>query len=75
MGGFTFSVSSLNFTSVVTLLDVATVIQTGIRAQTGGGTQWTMATVTYDASSGGFDLVGGVRGDTTPYSLVLAEVY
>jgi hypothetical protein len=63
MGTYTYTLSSLDFSAVLSLADVATIIQGAIQAQSGGGTLWTSATVTYDATSGGFDLVGGATGD------------
>lgn len=69
MGTFTFTVASLDFSLVSNLADVASVIQTGIQAQTGGGTLWTAATVTYDSGSGGFDLVGGEAPVTGTYPI------
>jgi hypothetical protein len=59
LGGFTFNVGSLNFSAAGSLSAVAALIQTAIQAETGGGTQWTGATVTYSNTSGGFNLVGG----------------
>ena len=62
MGTFTFPISSLDFSAVVSLADVATIVQNAIQAEVGGGALWTGATVTYDTGSGGFDLVGGAAG-------------
>lgn len=58
MGGFTFNLSNLDFTTVVTLDDVATVVETAINAQA-GGTLWTAATVIYDSLRGAFVVTGG----------------
>jgi len=49
--------TGLDFTGVVTLADVASVIQTAINAET--GVQWTAATVTWNSTRGSFDFVGG----------------
>lgn len=65
MGGFTYSLSSLNFTGAASLAAVATVLQTAIQAKTGGGAMWTSATVTYSSSYAGFLLVGGATGVVT----------
>lgn len=70
MGGFTFTLSGLNFTSAGSLSAVATIIQTAIEAESGGGGMWTGATVTYQASYngmnyGGFFLTGGANGSVT----------
>lgn len=62
MGASTYTISSLDFTGALSLADVATIIEMGIQAETGGGALWTAATVTYDSGSGGFDLVGGTTG-------------
>ena len=61
MGGFTFTVSGLDFSGAGNLGAVATIIQSAIQAESGGGTVWTSATVTYSASYGGFLLVGGAN--------------
>lgn len=63
MGGFAFLISGLNFSSAGSFAAIATILQTAIQAETGGGALWTGATVTYDATLGGFDLVGGTTGD------------
>ncbi len=63
MGTHTFTISGLDFTMAASLAAVATIIQTAIRTETGGGALWTSATVSYDASTGGFNLVGGITGD------------
>lgn len=65
MGGFTFHLTSLNFSSDASLSAVAATIQTAIRAESGGGTAWTGATVSFDATNGQFDLVSGATGADT----------
>lgn len=62
MGGFTFVVSTLDFSAAGSLAAVATIIQTGVQSKTGGGALWTGATVSYDATRGSFNLVGGATG-------------
>lgn len=62
MGAFTFTMTGLNFSSITSLANVATIIQTAIRAESGGGALWTAATVTYNATAGRFELVGGATG-------------
>lgn len=62
MGAYTFSMTGLNFSGVSTLAGVATIIQTAIQAESGGGSLWTAATVSYDATRGAFELVGGATG-------------
>lgn len=57
LGGVTNQISALDFSGASSLADIATLIEAGINAET--GTQWTAATVTYDATRGSFDFVGG----------------
>jgi len=57
MGGVTNQIDSLDFSGAADLAAIATIIQTKIRTKT--GLQWTAATVTYNATRGSFDLVGG----------------
>lgn len=59
LGAFTFDLTGLNFAAATTLSDIATILQTAIQAQAGGGTIWTGATVTYNATAQRFELVGG----------------
>ena len=71
MGGFTFTISGLNFSAAGSLAAVATIIQSAIQAESGGGTVWTSATVTYVPTAlngiayGGFQLVGGANDVVT----------
>ena len=62
MGAFTFTLSGLDFSAVLSQADVVTIIQDAIQAESGGGALWTGATVTFDSGSGGFDLIGGATG-------------
>lgn len=62
IGGTTFTLSGLNFTAAGSLSAVAAIIQAAIRAESGGGAQWTSATVTYDSIRGCFDFTGGLTG-------------
>lgn len=62
MGAFTFNLSGMDFTAAVTLANVASILQTAIQAQVGGGALWTAATVTYDVVRGAFILTGGATG-------------
>jgi hypothetical protein len=68
LGSVTNVISGLNFTSATSLADVASTIQTAIRAET--GIQWTAATVTYDATRSSFDFVGG---DTSVPAIVTVQ--
>lgn len=60
IGGVTNTMSALNFSGAASLAQVATIIQTAIRTKT--GTQWTAATVTYDATRQSFNFEGGATG-------------
>jgi hypothetical protein len=65
LGGTALTVTGLNLTTASSLSAVATALQVAIRAQ-GTGTNFTGATVTYTAASGGtpafFTLTGGTTG-------------
>lgn len=65
MGGFTFHMTAINLSAAGSLAAVAADIQIAIRAESGGGTAWTGATVTFNASTGQFDLVSGATGVDT----------
>lgn len=65
IGSFTHSFTGIDFTGDTTLANVATTIQTAIQAVTAGGTQWTSATVAYDAARGSFNFLGGAEADVT----------
>lgn len=62
LGAYTSDVTGINLSSVTTLSQVAAALQTAIRAVVAGGTDWTSATVTYNATAQRFELVGGVVG-------------
>lgn len=59
MGSFTAELDGLDFSAATSLADVASTLQTAIRAETGGGAQWTGAVVSFDAVAGAFNLTGG----------------
>lgn len=63
LGGHTHHLTAIDFTGVVTLTNIATTVQTNIRAYSAGGAAWTGATVTYDSTRKSFDLVSGAAGD------------
>lgn len=65
MGGYTATLSGLDFATATSLADVATVIQTAIRTETGGGAVWTSATVVYSSLFQGFILTGGANDVAT----------
>lgn len=62
LGAYTADLTGLNFSSATTLSQVASTLQTAIRAVSAGGTAWTSATVTYNATTQRFELVGGLVG-------------
>lgn len=62
LGAFSFDLTGLDFSAAVTLSNVATILQTAIQAQVGGGAIWTGATVTYNATAQRFELLGGATG-------------
>ena len=60
MGGVSYELTGLDFSSATSLADVATVIETAVQANTAGETLWTSATVSF--TNGSFILTGGVNG-------------
>lgn len=62
MGTHTYTMTGLDFSAAGSLATVAADIQTAVRAQSGGGTLWTAATVTYNSTVGRFELTGGATG-------------
>lgn len=65
IGAYQTTVTGITLAAVVTLADVASAIQVAIRAETGGGIDWTGATVTYNATESSFELVGGQAGNAS----------
>lgn len=65
MGGLACSLTSLDFSSATSYADVASVIQTAVRAYTAGGALYTSATVQYDSANSSFVLTGGATGANT----------
>lgn len=68
IGGVTNNFTGIDFSAASSLANVASILQTEIR--TGTGTQWTAATVTYDATRGSFDFMGG---DAVVATISIAE--
>jgi hypothetical protein len=62
MGGFTHHLTSINLSGAGSLAAVATDITTAINGYSAGGTAWTAAVVSYDATRSCFDLVSGLTG-------------
>jgi hypothetical protein len=65
MGGSTHTLTGIDLSGAGSLAAVASDVQAAIRAYSAGGTEWTGATVTYDSTSGAFDLVSGSTGADT----------
>lgn len=63
MGGTSYTVSGLDFSSATSYADIAQVVETGVNGNTAGGTLWTAATVTFDAETSSFILTGGATGE------------
>lgn len=62
LGGTSYTLSNVNFSSANSYSDIASALQTAIQANTGGGTLWTAATVEYQATNNSFILTGGETG-------------
>ena len=62
LGSTAYTISSIDFSSATSYADIASTLQTAIIANTEGGTLWTSATVTYDATNTSFKLTGGATG-------------
>lgn len=65
LGGFTHHLTGISLSGAGSLAAVAADIQTAIQAFSGGGTAWTGATVSYDATNSRFNLVSGLTGVDT----------
>lgn len=57
------TLTGINLSSASSLANVASLVQTAIRAYTAGGVDWTSAAVSYDATRKSFNFVGGAAGD------------
>jgi len=62
IGAVNNTISSLDFTSVLTLSDVASIIQTELRATYPSDTMWSACFVTYEPIRGSFNFQGGDQG-------------
>ena len=69
LGGVTNLISGLDFSTILSFADAALIIEAAINAETGA--QWTGATVTYSASQGGFNFVGG--DDTVAANVIVDD--
>lgn len=59
--GTSHHITAINLSAAVSLAGVATIIETAVNAETGA--QFTGAVVSYNATRGSFDLLGGVTDD------------
>ncbi len=62
LAGVTNVLTGMNFSGAASLADVAGIVQSAIRAESGSGVMWTAATVTWDSTNQRFDFIGGVTG-------------
>lgn len=62
LGGTAYTLTGVDLSGIEAYADVATALQTAIRANASGGTLWTAATVTYNAANSSFELTGGETG-------------
>lgn len=63
MGGLTYEITGLDFSTAPDYATVASAIETKIRANADGGELWASATVAYDPAENVFVLTGGTAGD------------
>lgn len=59
MGGYSHHLTGVSFSAAGSLAAVATDLTNAIQAITAGGTPWTSAVVSYDSTTGAFNLVSG----------------
>lgn len=72
LGGTSYTISGLDFSSISTYADVAAALQTAIQGNTDGGALWTAATVEYKNNA--FYLTGGETGkNEINYAAAAAE--
>lgn len=62
LGGSAYEITGLDLSAVTSYADVASELQTAIRANTAGGALWTAATVQFVATNNSFQLTGGATG-------------
>ncbi|MBS6552946.1 MAG: DUF3383 family protein [Clostridium sp.] len=62
LGGTAYTLTGVNLSAVEDYASTAAAIQTAIRANADGGSLWTNATVTYNATNSCFQLTGGETG-------------
>lgn len=74
LGGFTGTLTGLDFSSANALSDIAQTIQTAMQAQVAGGTAWTGATVTYSSLHDAYTITGGEAGAEQGIDFASGEV-
>lgn len=62
MGGVSYEVNSLDFSTITSYTDAAALLQAKVQANTAGDTLWTAATVTFNSETSSFVLKGGETG-------------
>ena len=62
MGGISYTLSDVDFSSATSYSDIAQTLETAINANTAGGDLFTAATVTFNTSTSSFILTGGAQG-------------
>jgi len=70
INGTSNDVTGITFAAAASLTQVASILQTAIRAEAGAG--FTAATVTYDAATTQFKITSGVAGDASLVSVLAA---
>lgn len=65
IGSATTLLTGINLSTATSLADVASAIQTAVRAYTAGGLAWTAATVSYNAEQRQFVITSGATGSGT----------
>ena len=63
MGGTSYALSGVDFSSATTYADIASTLQTAVRGNTSGGTLWTSATVSFNSTVNSLILTGGATGE------------
>lgn len=63
LGGYTGTITGVDFSEATTLSGVAEILEEAINAVTAGGESWTAATVTYSSLFDAFTITGGVAGE------------
>ena len=73
MGGLTGTISSVNLSSATSYADVASTLQTAIRAAQSSDTMWNTASVSYSSTTKSFYIMGGDAEDGAIAALSAAD--